>query len=71
MTDTHATLSEKLEESTPKLTKESIVERLEQIASSEEIPQRTEIDALKQSFYRLHNAEVEAARGEFVARGGK
>ena len=71
MTDTHATLSEKLEESTPKLTKESIVERLEQIASSEEIPQRTEIDALKQSFYKLHNAEVEAARGEFVASGGK
>lgn len=71
MTDTHETLSEKLEETTPKLTKETIVRRLEEIANSEEIPERTEIDALKQSFYKMHNAEVEAARGEFVANGGK
>ena len=50
--------------------KEGIIERLLEISKQEEPVDKSELDALKQIFYRLHNAETEAARKAFVENGG-
>ncbi len=57
-------------ETVQKLTKEEIVERLRIIAETAEEAEKTDIDALKQAFYKLHNAEQEAARKAFAENGG-
>lgn len=51
-------------------TKEEIIERLKEIASNEETPQKEEIDLLKSAFYRLHLAEREAEQKAFIEAGG-
>lgn len=51
-------------------TKEGIIERLQEISKHEESVDKSELDSLKQTFYRLHNAEIEAARKSFVENGG-
>ena len=58
------------EETAPKLTKEEILAKLKEIADNVEGTSKTEIDGLKQAFYRLHNSEQEAARKQFVENGG-
>ena len=58
------------EETAPKLTKEEILAKLKEIADNVEGTAKTEIDGLKQAFYRLHNSEQEAARKQFVENGG-
>ena len=50
-------------EAAPKpATKEDVLNRLKELAQDSENANKQEIDNLKQSFYKLHNAEVEAAR---------
>ena len=63
---------EKTVETTPaqRLTKEEVIERLKAIASDVESVTKAEIDSLKQTFYKLHNAEQEAARKQFAEEGG-
>lgn len=51
-------------------TKEEVIERLKEIASNEETPQKEEIDLLKSAFYRLHLAEREAEQKAFIEAGG-
>ena len=51
-------------------TKEEVIERLKDIASNEETPQKEEIDLLKSAFYRLHLAEREAEQKAFIEVGG-
>lgn len=51
-------------------TKEEVIERLKDIASNEETPQKEEIDLLKSAFYRLHLAEREAEQKAFIEAGG-
>ncbi len=51
-------------------TKEEVIERLKEIASNEETPQKEEIDLLKSAFYRLHLAEREAEQKAFIEVGG-
>ncbi len=51
-------------------TKEEVIERLKEIASNEETPQKEEIDLLKSVFYRLHLAEREAEQKAFIEAGG-
>ena len=51
-------------------TKEEVIERLKEIASTEETPQKEEIDLLKSAFYRLHLAEREAEQKAFIEAGG-
>lgn len=64
-------VSDKPAETTPKLlAKEEILARLKELAADAENAAKTEIDALKQAFYKLHNAEQEAARKKFVEEGG-
>ena len=54
----------------PIQSKEEVIARLQVIDQQEEPADKTELDALKQTFYRLRNAEVEAARKAFEENGG-
>ena len=55
---------------TPIQSKEDVITRLQAINHQEEPADKTELDALKQTFYRLRNAEVEAAQKAFEENGG-
>lgn len=58
-------------EVTPKPeSKEDVLNRLKEIAQDAENANKQEIDNLKQSFYKLHNAEIEAAKKQFTDDGG-
>ena len=56
-TSAEETITEKVEEPAPKLTKEEILAKLKEISENVENSTKTEIDGLKQAFYKLHNAE--------------
>ena len=47
-------------------TKQEVVERLKEIAASDEAPVKDEIDLLKTVFYKLHIAEREARLKEYI-----
>lgn len=51
-------------------TKQEVVERLKEIAASDEAPVKDEIDLLKTAFYKLHIAEREARLKEYIDGGG-
>ena len=51
-------------------TKQEVVERLKEIAASDEAPAKDEIDLLKTVFYKLHIAEREARLKEYIDGGG-
>ena len=55
---------------TPLQTKEEVIERLQELNQQEEPANKSVLDSLKQTFYRLRNAEVENARKTFVENGG-
>lgn len=58
-------------ETAPKpTTKEDVLNRLKVLALDAENANKQELDNLKQSFYKLHNAEIEAAKKQFVDNGG-
>lgn len=63
-------VSEKSVEPIQKLTKEEILAKLKEVVADVENVAKPEIDGLKQSFYKLHNAEQEAARKLFIENGG-
>ena len=52
------------------MTREDVIVRLSEINLQEEPIERNELETLKQTFYKLRTAEVEAARNAFVAEGG-
>lgn len=64
------TTAEQPAETVQKLTKEEILAKLKEIAADVESTTRTEVDGLKQAFYKLHNAELEAAKKRFAENGG-
>ena len=51
-------------------TKQEVLERVREIAHSEEAPQKDEVDYLKTVFYKLHIAEREAMLKEYIDGGG-
>ncbi len=51
-------------------TKQEVVERLKEIAASDEAPVKDEIDLLKTVFYKLHIAEREVRLKEYIDGGG-
>ena len=55
---------------TPIQSKEEVIARLQEINQQEAPADKAELDTLKQLFYRLRNAEVEAARKAFEENGG-
>ncbi|MEL5893866.1 DUF349 domain-containing protein [Bacteroides sp. GD17] len=63
-------VSEKPVEPVQKLTKEEILAKLKEVAADVENIAKPEIDSLKQAFYKIHNAEQEAAKKLFVENGG-
>ena len=52
-------------------TKEEVVARVQEIAQSGEVGDKTELNLLKQLFYKFHNAEVGEAFKAFVEAGGE
>ena len=51
-------------------TKQEVLERVKEIAHSEENPSKEEVDLLKTIFYKLHIAEREAQQKEYLDAGG-
>lgn len=54
-----------------KLTKEGILEKLSQIVSNPEETTRSEVEALKQAFYKIRRNEVDELKKEFIENGGE
>ena len=54
----------------PLQSKEEVIARLEEINQQEATGDKSELDLIKQTFYRLRNAEVEQAKKEFEENGG-
>ena len=52
-------------------TKEAVVARVQEIAASDELGDKTELALLKQLFYKFHNAEVQEAFKAFIEAGGE
>ena len=58
-------------ESAPRpMTKEEVLLRIKDLAQDAENANKQELDSLKQAFYKIHNAEQEAAKKEFLDNGG-
>lgn len=55
--------------STPQ-NKQEVLARAKEIVASESPIDKQEVEALKQNFYKFHNAEVAQARQKFVEEGG-
>ncbi|MCR5849652.1 MAG: DUF349 domain-containing protein [Bacteroidaceae bacterium] len=52
-------------------TKEEVVARVQEIAQSGEVGDKTELNLLKQLFYKFHNAELQEAFNAFIEAGGE
>ena len=61
---------EKPAELLQKITKEEILAKLKGVITNVENAAKSEIDGLKQAFYKLHNAEQEVAKKQFIENGG-
>ena len=62
-TPTEEVTAEVQTEAAPKpATKEDVLNLLKELAQNAENANKQDIDNLKQSFYKLHNAELEAAK---------
>ena len=69
-TPAEETIVEKPTENASKLsTKEEVLLRLKEVAQDAENANKQELDGLKQTFYKIHNAEIEAAKKTFVENG--
>ncbi|BEH00463.1 DUF349 domain-containing protein [Bacteroides sedimenti] len=51
-------------------TKEEVLNRLKDLSEDAENASKQELDALKQTFYKLHKAEQESAKKKFIEEGG-
>lgn len=70
-TPAEETIVEKPTENASKLsTKEEVLLRLKEVTQDAENANKQELDGLKQTFYKIHNAEIEAAKKTFVENGG-
>ena len=51
-------------------TKEEVVARAQELAQAELIPEKGDVELLKQLFYRYHNQALQQARQEYIEQGG-
>ena len=51
-------------------TKQEVLERVKEIAHSDEVPTKEELDHLKTTFYKIHLAERDAQSKEYLEKGG-
>lgn len=58
-----------MSENNSTLTKDQIIEQLKNLSMQEDVPSRSEVDALKQAFYKLRSADIEAQKASFVEEG--
>lgn len=70
LTEMPAEVSEEAPAKVQPQTKEEIINRLKELVHEADKAERAELEQLKQTYYRLHNAEVVAAREAFIAAGG-
>lgn len=70
LTEMPAEVSEEAPAKAQPQTKEEIINRLKELVHEADKAERAELEQLKQTYYRLHNAEVVAAREAFIAAGG-
>lgn len=54
-----------------KLTKEGIIEQLQKLVETPIETSRSEIESLKQAYYKIRRAETEEMKKEFLANGGE
>lgn len=52
------------------MTKEEIVKKIKDLQEATELPARSEVESLKQNFYKLKSAENEAQKASFIENGG-
>ena len=52
-------------------TQEEVVTRVKELAEADAPAEKQELDALKQAFYKIHKANVAAARAQFIENGGE
>ena len=52
-------------------TKAEVIARLQEIVDNETDVDRSELEALKQAYYKMRNADVASAREAFIAEGGE
>lgn len=52
-------------------TQEEVVVRVKELAEADAPAEKQELDALKQAFYKIHKANVAAARAQFIENGGE
>lgn len=52
-------------------TKAEVIARLQEIVDNETDVDRSELEALKQTYYKMRNADVASAREAFIAEGGE
>jgi len=50
--------------------KEEVIARMKEIASSDDTPERAELDHLKAAFYKLHLADAENKQKQYLEAGG-
>ena len=65
-----ANAEEQVETTSRLTTKEEVLARMKELALNAESAGKQELDSLKQSFYKFHNAELEAAKKQFIDNGG-
>jgi hypothetical protein len=53
----------------PSLTKDEIIEKLKNLAAQSETPSRAEVESLKQAYYKLRSATIEAQKADFIEAG--
>ena len=54
-----------------KSSKAEVIERLKELSRDIDNINKAELDFLKQNFYKLHKAEIEAAKKTFIENGGE
>lgn len=52
-------------------TQEEVVARVKELAEADAPAEKQELDVLKQAFYKIHKANVAAARAQFIENGGE
>jgi len=52
-------------------TQEAVVARVKELAEADTVAEKQELDTLKQVFYKIHKANVAAARAQFIENGGE
>ena len=52
-------------------TMEEVVARAKELAQSEELAEKAELDMLKVMFYKIHNADLQQAQQAFIEAGGE